>query len=62
MPPGSGKNRLAMNGLGGLGDHFDRERRPDRGFEAADVRSKVLCKGDGFRGQRKLATHFVFEF
>ena len=40
-----------MNAFGGLGDHFDCERGPDRGFEAAYVRSKVFCEGDGFRGE-----------
>jgi hypothetical protein len=32
-----------------LGDHFDRERGPDSGFEATNVRSQMLCEGDGFR-------------
>ncbi len=48
-PHWSGKNRLSMNAFRGLGDHFDRERGPDGGFEAANVRGQVLCKGNGFR-------------
>jgi hypothetical protein len=51
MPIYSGKNRLSMNAFGGFGDHFDCERGPHRGFEAADVRGKVLCEGDGFRSE-----------
>jgi hypothetical protein len=38
-----------MNALSGLGHHLDGERRPDGGFEAADIRGKMLCKGDGFQ-------------
>ena len=59
MPIYSGKNRLSMNAFSGFGDHLDCERGPDRGFEAAYVRSKVFCEGDGFRGERKLPANFV---
>lgn len=48
-----------MNTFSGLGDDFDRERRPDGGFEAADVRGKVFCEDDGFRSDRKLSANFV---
>jgi hypothetical protein len=43
--------RLTMNAFSGFGDHFDRERGPDGGFEAAYVRRKVFCEDDGFRSQ-----------
>jgi hypothetical protein len=45
----SGKDRLAMNAFSGLGHHLDGERRPDGSFEAADIRGRMLCKGDSFQ-------------
>ena len=47
----SGKNPLSMNAFSGFGDHFDRERRPDGGFQATYVRGKVLREGDGLRSE-----------
>ena len=49
MPIYSGKNRLSMNAFSGLGNHFNRERGPHGGLEAAHVRGEVLCEGYGFR-------------
>ena len=45
----SGENWLTMNPFSGLGNHFDRERGPHGGFEAAYVRGKMFCEDDGFR-------------
>ena len=55
------KHQFPVDTSGVLGDHFDRQRRPHRGFETAQIRGQVLGEGDGLRGSGEFAAQLVLD-